>query len=158
MLLMAAAGSTVALLNHVLRFLIEGACVNCQCPGGADVTARPIPAAITDGSTNLLDKCALLATRLAVLDEFIRGGLLTLVDDIPAVIAREAMSAWTLTGAESGASQILSEGPISGPERGVLLSAFFRELNIITQLTMRVAGMIPRPPPLSRPSVVNGRD
>ena len=107
---------------------------------GTDAAAEFGRAAMTDESIKLLDTCEFLASRIALLDEFIRSGHVTLVDDIPAAKAREAMAAWSLSGKEIGASKILSEGMVSGPERGVLLSAFFLHLSVLAYETIKLLG------------------
>jgi len=137
MLLAATVGSTTALLHHVLSSLAKAAGVE-----GTDAAAEFGRAAMTDESIKLLDTCEFLASRIALLDEFIRSGHVTLVDDIPAAKAREAMAAWSLSGKEIGASEskILSEGMVSGPERGVLLSAFFLHLSVLAYETIKLLG------------------
>lgn len=98
-------------------------------------------------STELRYTCEFLASRLAIIDEFIRSGHDTLIGDIPAAKAREAMAAWCLPGTDSGASKILSEGMVSGQERGILLSSFLLQLTVLMGQTAKLADLVPKQPP-----------
>ena len=134
MLLTATVGSTTALLHHVLSSLVART-MAAGLKEGADVAAESDrAAAMTDETIKLLNSCEFLASRIALLDEFICSGYVTLVDDIPAAKAREVMTAWR----SAGASKILSEGSVSGPERGVLLSAFLVQLAVLTRETIKL--------------------